>query len=266
MFLLRPQFNCLSADSYRVSVNNGLLTTIASTNADKTGDVLIDLAKIGVESFKLASGVPSFGPRLRQATNTPPKEFDLTFDPTDENEFLAASNTLKSAELTLTIANSIPNFGKGWTKLDVCKKSSDKEFDGFFYRPALPYTVSIKNTDESVIMKTVFLPNEAPIVSYSPQRSPMVERVTSISLENGILKEVYVSKPSSIQAGVKVPLTVLQSVIALPTDLIQLKLNYSTADKNLADAQKNELDAMRGLLDAQRKFLDAQTNGVSGQK
>ncbi len=41
MFLLDPKFNAWWTDICRVAVSNGLLTTVTSTNADKTGEVLI---------------------------------------------------------------------------------------------------------------------------------------------------------------------------------------------------------------------------------
>ena len=265
MFLLRPQFSSLSADTYRVGVSNGLLTVINSTNSDKTGDILIDLAKIGIESFKLAVGFPLPARAQGADRETTPQEFDLTFDPTDPEELAAAKVLVTNSHSGLTldmITTNVPgNYGRGWTTLN--STDNCEEFDGFFYRPALPYVVQISTKDGSAIRKTVFLPNEAPIVSYSPKRSAMVERVTSISLENGILKEVYVSKPSAIAAATKVPLSILQSVAALPTDLIQLKVNYNSAAKNLADSERAELDSMRALLAAQQAFLAAQTNATS---
>ena len=71
-----------------------------------------------------------------------------------------------------------------------------------------------------------------------------------------MLKEVYVSKPSSIAAGVKIPLNILQSLVALPTEIIKLRVDYSSASQNLLTSQKKELDALRELLDAQRKLRE----------
>jgi hypothetical protein len=256
IFLLNPKFNALSADTYRVAISNGLLTTITSTNADKTGEVLIDLAKIGIESFKIAAGLPA-PPGVLEAREKYPKQVESIFDPSNDKELVNAQAVFDAGGFKLEVARPLTNFGK-WTQLTA---ADHQEFDGFFYRTVLPYTISVTSKSEgSSANKTLLLPNGAPILCYSPERSPMVERVTQIALENGALKEVYVSKPSSIAATVKVPLSILQSIVALPTDLVQLKLNYSSADKNLLESQKAEIDAMRGLLEAQRNLLQAQIN------
>ena len=255
MFLLNPSLRCLSDDSYRIEVTNGLLSTISSTNADKSGEVLIDLAKVAIESFKLAAGVPVSAQRLGAGPDYP-KEIEFTFDPSSTCECERARRHF-GKWFELKVDRPKPEFG-AWAELK--EATNGQRFDGFFYRSVLPYQISLSNrTERSSVSKNLLLPNGAPILSWSPRRAALVQCVNHVTLENGTLKEVYVEKPSTALATVKVPLTILQAVVALPTDLIQLKLNYSSTNESLLKSQQAEIEAMQALLEAQRNLL-ARTN------
>lgn len=259
LYLLRPQFNALAADTYRVVVSNGLLTTISSTNADKSGEVIVDLAKIGIEAFKLAAGGP---PSMHVKTTAEkwPREIDVTFDPTDPVQLREAQQHLLDVKLNLAFTNHGRfSFREGWRRVGGMSAGKGEEGNGFFYRPLLPYTVTLSNgSDGSFVSRTVLLPNEAPILSFCPQRAAFVERVTHVALENGTIKEVYFSKPSELSAAVKIPLGILQSIVALPADLIQLKINYHSQNKALIESQQKEIEALRTLLKSQKDLAEAQ--------
>ena len=187
----------------------------------------------------------------------------VTFSPTDPDGILVAETALKKARLVLRVTNDFCQFPKEWRTLPE-PDDDPARFDGFFYRPALPWTVSLSNTEEkSSISQTVLLPNGAPILSFSPKRSPLVQRVTHVTLENGTLKEVSINKPSSVLAGVKIPLRILQAIVALPTELIQLKFNYSSTNEALLKSQAAELKALKDILEAQRALASARTNQSS---
>ena len=272
-FLLNPKLRCTSDDTFQITVSNGLLTTISSTNTDQSGEVLVQLAKTGIEAFKLAAGFPSFGARsLKVGEYVYPKHIEVTFDPTDQTKINEANDLFVYFEtgkptnthqlFRLTVDPKPGQLSNPWAKLTA---TNGYEFDGFFYRSVLPYTITLVNqSDHFSISKTFLLPNGAPILSWSPKRAGLVKCINHVTLENGTLKEVFVDKPSTALATVKVPLTILQSIVALPTDLIQLKFNYSSNNQKLLDSQKTELASMQALLEAQRKFLEFQaTNSAS---
>lgn len=262
MFVLRPKLSPWASDAMQINVNSqGLLTTVSSTNTDESGEVLVTLAQVAIESFKIAAGGV---PTVKLIGDKPlPKEVVVTFSPTDQDEINAAKAALENAQLELRVATNFSKFPKRWTRLPA-PDDAPASFDGFFYRPALPFTISLSNAVErSSIRQTVLLPNDAPILSFSPKRSPLVQRVTHVTLENGTLKEVSINKPSSVLAGVKIPLRILQAIVALPTELIQLKFNYSSTNEALLKSQAAELKALKDILEAQRALASARTNQSS---
>jgi hypothetical protein len=270
-FFLNPRLLCTSDDTFQIAVSNGLLTTVASTNTDQSGEVLVQLAKIGIESFKIAAGIPP-GVKKNAGQASYPKQIEVTFDPSvqkdvdDAQERFVYHNGTNTKPAMLFELKVIPKPGSQISK-SAQLTNVTSSFDGFVYRSVLPYTISlVSKKDESSISKTFLLPNNAPILAWSPKRAAGVKSINRVTLENGVLKEVYVDKPSTALAVTKVPLTILQSIVALPTDLIQLKLNYSSTNKSLVESQKNEITAMQQLLEAQRKLLEYQmTNTPPGK-
>lgn len=260
LFVLRPRLSAWATDAMQITLgSNGLLNSVSSTNSDETGEVIIALSQIAMESFKLAAGGLPLGAKRTQ-TRPWPKEVVVTFDPTKEADLHAARLALTEARLQLDVKADFTPFTKEWRELPKSKDES-AHFDGFFYRPVAPFTISVSNTlEKSSVSQTVLLPNNTPILSFSPKRSPLVQRVTHITLENGTLKEISLNKPSSVLAGVKLPLTIIKSIVALPTDLLQLRVNYSSTNHALRKSQAEEIKALKEILDAQRALASARTN------
>lgn len=107
-------------------------------------------------------------------------------------------------------------------------------------------------TKLGVLRTTVFLPNRSPVMSYDIRRAALVSKTTKLAFSNGSLVDVSVDKPSQVLAGVKVPLEIAKSVVALPTDLIQLKINIASSNNALLAAQTAQLTALSNQLVAER--------------
>jgi hypothetical protein len=139
------------------------------------------------------------------------------------------------------------------------KEDKDKEDKG--EKPASPQPEKGETPADSpasdakqlagVIQKTLFLPNEAPVLGYDLRRAALVTKGSSLIFQNGSLVEVGVSKPSEALEGVKIPLTIVKSIVALPTDLIQLKINLANSNNNLINAQAGQFTALSNYLVAQ---------------
>ena len=107
----------------------------------------------------------------------------------------------------------------------------------------------------------VFLPNGAPILALDVSRAAFVKKVTKVTFEDGILTELYVNKPSEVLAFLEIPFYLVQSIVALPTELIQVKIKYSTSQTSLYEQQLKELQALKALQEEKQKKPDA---GVPG--
>jgi hypothetical protein len=263
IYLLNLSAPWTSEDQVGVVVGtNGFLNTINSTNADKSGDIVVELAKAAIESFKIAAGGFPTGAGFIQS-NKPkyPQRIDLVFNPFEDTALQAAVTTLSDAGLDLDFQKSTsPSFTNAW-------QNPSEEVDGFYYRPLLPYVLEIHGGNQQTISKTVLLPNEAPIFSYGVRRSAFVQRITQVKFVNGCLSEVYVSKPSEALELARTPIKIVQAVASIPTNLIQLKFDVSSARTKLLTQQSNEIAATMALIEAQRKLLELQqknaTNTVS---
>ncbi len=73
-----------------------------------------------------------------------------------------------------------------------------------------------------------------------------------------MLTKLDVKRPSELYALIQIPLTIAKDVLALPGELIQLKIDYSTKQADLVDAQTKILDAEKKRITAERALEDAQ--------
>ena len=65
----------------------------------------------------------------------------------------------------------------------------------------------------------------------------------------GSITQMKVDKPSEVLAAMNIPLDIVKAVVALPTELIQFKMNYSSENKKLYDALLQEIQAKDALID-----------------
>ena len=94
------------------------------------------------------------------------------------------------------------------------------------------------------------VPSTTKLVCIDLHRAAMVEKITNITFENGMPTEIQLEKPSEALAFFEIPLTAVKTLALLPTELLQVKINYSSKEKELAAARKAELEAKKALLDA----------------
>lgn len=100
---------------------------------------------------------------------------------------------------------------------------------------------------------TIYLPNRSPILSLDLTRAPFVKKETTLTLSDGILTLAKIDKPSELLAAMDIPLKLVQAIVALPTSLVQFKLNYSTEQTKLLSKQLEEIKARQELEDYLKK-------------
>ena len=129
-------------------------------------------------------------------------------------------------------------------------KQGPMDQKGIYYRPLLPYELSIINEKFAIYyQETISLPNEAPILAVDLTRGPFITKKMTLTFKNGILTQMKVDKPSEVLAAMNIPLDIVKAVVALPTELIQFKMNYSSENKKLYDALLQEIQAKDALID-----------------
>lgn len=101
---------------------------------------------------------------------------------------------------------------------------------------------------------TFILPNKGPVSTISFEAGFFVQTKFDIGFDEGMLTKLEVTKPSEIHALIQLPLAIVKDIIAVPTELLQLKFNYASKDTELLNAQKANIEAQRNLERALEEF------------
>ncbi len=116
------------------------------------------------------------------------------------------------------------------------KKYKNSGYNGIFYRPLLPYTFAIEINNTLYHPTVVYLPNKAPILSIDISRKAFIPYKLTIDFENGILKQVTWVKSSEVVGFLKIPIDVAKAIVSIPAELLTVKVNNITQEKNLINA------------------------------
>ena len=208
----------LSDDQVKINVSTeGLLESIDVTVADKTGDIIVKLAQLAKEAAKLSAlGLEGRAPK--------PKELvlDQDIDPDNSEELKNLNEKLKIFGLKAII----DPLGH-----DMQINSGPRENRGVYYRPLIPYRVTISTLEgaEKMVCKSeiLSLPNGAPIMAVDVTRACLVTKVTKLTFDKGTLKAVDINKPSEVSALVDIPINVVKEVVSIPGELIKFKIDTS---------------------------------------
>lgn len=92
------------------------------------------------------------------------------------------------------------------------------------------------------------------------ETGPFIPTSYDIAFQDGMLTKWDVDRPSELYAIIQIPLNILKDVIALPTQLIQLKLDYSSKDVDLLKSEKAQVEAAAAL----KKAVESSSGTTSG--
>ncbi len=263
--------------------SDGLLNSANITATDRTGDILVELAG-AIASFS-GGGVSGQVQSLNQdgpAAGAPNcatviKEFTYQFDPNDPQE-LAYTNPqginarLAAAEWPFMISVSKPTdraAPRAWLPNTCSPGTTCNSVDGLLYRTALPITVIVEQCSGlcnlaganpiPVQAALVSLPQAGPI-SYIPMRSSaFVQTVDNVVFANGMLTSWEANRPSEVLEVVRLPVRILRSIVSVPAELFQLRVNYSNEASNLQDAYARQLQAQQSLVELQTCIREVET-------
>jgi len=123
---------------------------------------------------------------------------------------------------------------------------------GIKYRPLLPYRLEIQLPD-NLIIKTVYLPNEAPVITLDVNRPAFADQVTTLTFEKGVLTQADLSRPSETLAFLKIPVDLVRAIVGLPMDLIKFRVENIQQSNALLQAQIDELRYKQTLGELRQK-------------
>jgi len=208
---------------------------------------------------------------------------EYIFDPSDLAQVLRVNGELCKVGSRFLIAIEMPANHDGIQTNPESAfhcgsfRCSEDHAHGIFYRRPIPYTIALRERQDefgqriarfpdpfcedyrkeldakqrsvSSVKKSsqVLLPNMGPVATLSLETGFFVKTKYDVEFEDGMLTKLEVNRPSEVHAAVQIPLQIVRDIIAVPTDLIKLRLDYSTAETNLLNQQKSQLEAQEQL-------------------
>jgi len=132
---------------------------------------------------------------------------------------------------------------------------------GIAYRPRINYALSIYKKDDPKgrgrwrlsEQHRVAFENIAPIVSIGLTRSLFAARRVALKFNMGALESMCLVKTSELQSAVNVPYEIAKSIVALPTQVFEVKIGNISDNIQLLKAEQD-------LIAAQHQYLDFLAN------
>lgn len=130
--------------------------------------------------------------------------------------------------------------------------------DGIAYRPATPVHLIARAAGVETNRKTILVPDQKRTAYIDINRADLVEKLSVLEFENGILQKVNTTKPSEALAIATLPVEVLKAVVSIPAELVQFKIDTTDDEQKLVDAQKKLIDTQKQLLETEQQLIEKQ--------
>jgi hypothetical protein len=243
LFLLTYEPVSTSEDDVKIDITDeGLMDKITVTSKEKTGEIVIKIVELAKEAAKAVAPLPLKAAGISEKPEVV-KEFVL--DLTDQAVIKELNEQYLENKFTVELKRPFDNSAPpSQEKISIFY--SEKK--SIYYRPLLPYTLKIMGPDKNVLVEQiVLLPNEAPVLGIDVTRAALVEKVTELDFKNGTLQSIHIKKPSETLAFMEIPLSIVKGILSVPAEIIKIKIDYSSKNKQLIDAYKAELKAREEL-------------------
>ncbi|GAA6157790.1 hypothetical protein NBRC116588_32630 [Pyruvatibacter sp. HU-CL02332] len=258
-----------------LTVKNGLLESGSGTSRDETAPIIVAIA-----STAAAFVTPTFpmgrtysqskGQENALAQPKVKERFDRTLivDPTNAQEIEDTINSILSEEL-FDFSVALQREGAPSEHFAVtppaCAVARRDGCGGLLYRQTRRYMWDVvanlnslaADAGETIRQIAFSAPDTSAVTLLPLDTAPLVTSKHQFKFAAGELVSHSVEKPSTALAAASLPLDVMRAIIKVPTELIQLRVNYATESNNAVDQQVRLLEAQKKLLDAQTAYDDA---------
>jgi hypothetical protein len=297
----RHQIYCLdylgsgfAEDTVNVIRNDkGLLTKISSIAEDKTKTIALQVLEIGLIA---ATGNPEVtGLGLRDADfgkqNNERILAAYDFDPFDLPKLAEINSVLTLVYgYCLTVdGHTVPNphtqvYCADPKRYETTRSKSapapaaatmadlTEANRGILYRPNQAYQLFVfrrppKSGTRWQLYQTkqVEMPNIAPIFSIGVDRSLFVKRSTTLEFDNGVLRDIFIEKPSEALEFVEIPLRVVQALVKVPAEILRVRIAAVDNQKRLIEAQKELILNQRAALEAAKSLRNDAATSAEAQ-
>ncbi|MGA7325534.1 MAG: hypothetical protein WBX25_13855 [Rhodomicrobium sp.] len=206
----------LSKDNVCAGVSNGLLQTVQADTADQTGAIVVSVARLagrlGVAPFAApaltTSATAPAGADVVQITD---RTISMKIDPLDPTDRAVVETTIRNNfglryRFAVEGAQGMRGSGKG----EPCPP------DSVCYRTAAQTRLSLSTKGGSYpSFGYARIVNRAVTAKVSVNRAFLVDKVTRLTFQDGVLNGIAIQKPSEGLAAAKLPLTVALALLVL---------------------------------------------------
>lgn len=142
---------------------------------------------------------------------------------------------------------------------------------GILYRPRLPYTVLLLVKSNKKARggwqirgtEVAELENISPILSIRVDRAFFANRKTTLMFDHGALLNICIAKTSELKTLVEVPLEIAASIVAVPANLIQVRIDQTKGRETLLQAERQLIQAQIQQLKLEQAVTQEEINALS---
>ena len=226
-------------------------------------------------AFVGLSGNPGFGNRSIQVRNNNLNILaDLEFDPFDTRASAEANARLSRLGFCLVLEGFTYDLGS--LSVDQYCNSPYRARDhlphaaelyaiksrepvppntrGVLYRPRQTFLISIyRKEDRGSRWRLnrrvdVALENLSPVISVGVSRAIFARRNAALIFDEGALKTVCIAKTSELENFAAIPFEIARSLVALPTQIVQVKINRIAKEEELARVEDAFIQTQAALI------------------
>jgi len=273
--IAKPRHMMTRDDTWDLTTDaQGLLTSADSTSVDRTGDIVLKIAQtIGaimgyIPPVTVEKGL--YGPEIKieeckgvfdEATM---KEVEYLVDFSKREDIWRVDNWLCHWGYKIEVSGYKDIYSRptveAWedyikdTKFSKPLELGSSGVGGLVYRRELPYKVQVckatENEKECILPLAVFniqMPNLSPYSVVEFNASVFTTTKNTVKFDKGFLISSHQERPSELLGFVSLPAEFSKSYFSMLTEIISLKINYSTKEAEYLNALGKEIDAEKAL-------------------
>ncbi len=226
---------------------------------------------------------PEFPNILDQYENIRITPFSIEFviDPTNSSEMTELNRQLCRLATKFIVLVNDDNFTGRTDQLSNFFPGDSKRIGGLLYRRSIPYTLEIRERQLSKLVKgewhdvedenirlsqrlisspkksvQVMLPNKSPIAMVSMETGWFITTKYDVGFQDGMLTKLDVQRPSELYSLIQIPINIAKDIASIPSEILQLKFDYSSKDTALLESQKKNIEAQDDLKKAIEKIQE----------
>jgi hypothetical protein len=240
---------------------NGLLEGATGVSEDKLQDIVVSLAgsiSALVQESYAAKATALLEPSLDSCVN--PKNFTMTIDPdsSDDISLLNILATQACLQITVTPPSTTP------VRLPVAP------INGLIYRATGIYEFKIHKCHSNPCSSLFNSPSivRLPLAQGGAlgvaefDSANFTKNTYAYSFSKGSLTNSTIDQPSELLGLVQIVPNALKAIVAIPAEIIKLRVDYSSSEKALLENQKTMVETQL-LLDQKLAELEAYRAGAS---